>query len=193
VLIAQSRYQEAIRELQQSIRIRPTLEAYSNLGSAYFALRRFADAAQMYRQGLNLDDRDSVIWGNLGDALYWTPDGRAQSLDAYKKAITRAESKLQVNPRDATLLAFVATYKAMVGDRVSALSDLGRAIEFAPTNPEVRFRAALVYNQLGNKEETLSSLEKAIAMGYPASAIRDTPDFDHLRGNRRVQALLGKA
>lgn len=192
VRIAQGHYQESIQVLQQSIRIRPTLDAYSNLGSAYFAMRRFSDAAQMYRQGLNLDDRDSMIWGNLGDALYWTSDGRPQSFSAYNNAISRAKSKLQVNSRDGTLLAFVATYKAMVGDKVSALSDLGRAIELAPTNPEVRFRAALVYNQLGKTEETLSSLEKAVAMGYPASAIRDTPDFDHLRGNQRVKALLGE-
>ena len=41
-------------------------------------------------------------------------------------------------------------------------------------------------------EQTLSFLEKAIAAGYPPSAIRDTPDFDHLRDNPRVQILLKK-
>lgn len=192
LLIAQGRYPESIQELQHSIGIRPTLEAYSNLGGAYFALRRFADAAQMYRQGLNLDDRDSMIWGNLADALYWTPGQRTKSDPAYRNAISRAASKLKVNPRDATLLAFLATYQAMVGERASALADLDQAIELAPTDADVRFRAAIVYNHFAEVDKTLSALEKAVSLGYPASVIRDTPDFDHLHENARVQALFGK-
>ncbi len=190
--VAQGQYAKSIQALERSIEIRPTLEAYSNLGGAYFALRRFADAAQMYQQGLNLDDRDSLIWGNLGDALYWTPGRRTEAEAAYRKAISRAGSKLKINPRDATLLAFVGTYKAMVGDKVAALSDIQRAVELAPKDADVRFRAALVYNHFGDTGQTLSSLEKAVAAGYPPSAIRDTPDFDHLRDNHLVQALLKK-
>jgi tetratricopeptide (TPR) repeat protein len=192
LLVAQGQYSKSIQALERSIEIRPTLEAYSNLGGAYFSLRRFADAAQMYQQGLNLDDRDSLIWGNLGDALYWTPGRRTEAAAAYRKAISRASAKLKVNPRDATLLAFVATYNAMVGDKVAALSDVQRAVELAPTDADVRFRAALVYNHFGDTEQTVSSLQKAIAAGYPPSAIRDTPDFDHLRDNHLVQALLKK-
>lgn len=192
VFSLQGQYPEAIEILQRSIAIRPTLEAYSNLGGAYFALRRFADAAQMYQQGLNLNDRDSLIWGNLGDALYWTPGRRSEAAAAYRKAIAIAKSKLQVNPRDATLLSFVATYYAMLDEKAAALSNLQRARELAPADADVRFRAALVYNHLGNTEQTLSSLEKAVALGYPPAAIRDTPDFDHLRDSQRVRALLAK-
>ncbi|HUE52851.1 MAG TPA: protein kinase [Terriglobales bacterium] len=192
VLAAQGQYAQAIKILQRSIEIRPTLEAYSNLGTAYFASRNFADAAHMYTQGLSLDDRDSLIWGNLGDALYWTPGRRSEAAAAYRKAISLATAKLQVNPRDATLLAFLATYKAMIDDKIAAMADLQRAIELASADADVRFRAALVYNHFGDLERTLSSLEKAVALGYPAAAIRDTPDFDHVRGNQRVQALLAK-
>jgi eukaryotic-like serine/threonine-protein kinase len=146
----------------------------------------------MYQQGISLDDRDSLIWGNLGDALYWTPGRRSEAEPAYRNAISRATVKLQVNPRDGNQLAFRATYYAMVGDRPAATSDLQHALELAPADADVRFRAALVYNHFGETEETLSSLEKAVAAGYPASAIRDTPDFDSLHDNPRVQQLLKK-
>jgi serine/threonine protein kinase/Flp pilus assembly protein TadD len=192
VLTAQGQYSRSISVLQRSIEIRPTLEAYSNLGGAYFALRRFPEATRMYNQGLKIDDRDSLIWGNLGDALYWTAGRRTESAAAYGKAISLAAAKLEVNPRDATLLAFRSTYYAMVGDKTSAMSDLQRALELASADADVRFRAALVYVHFGDTEQALLSLEKAIAAGYPASAIRDTPDFDHLRDNHRVQALLRK-
>ena len=192
VLSAEGQYAEAIKTLQRSIEIRPTLDAYSNLGTAYFASRKFADAAQMYRQGLNLDDRDSLIWGNLGDALYWTPGRRAEAATAYRAAISRAGAKLQINPHDASLLAFLATYNAMIDNQAAAMADLKRALGLAPSDADVSFRAALVYNHFGDVERTISSLEKVVTLGYPASAIRDTPDFDHLRDNPRVQALLGK-
>jgi len=193
VLSADSNYAEAIKVLQRSLEIRPTAEAYSNIGTAYFALRKFGDAAQMYQQGLKLDDRDSLIWGNLGDALYWTPDRRSEAGAAYRKAIALAQAKLQVNPRDANLLAFVATYIAMTGKKDAAIADVQHAIELAPGDPDVRFRAALVYNRFGDIERTVASLEKAVAAGYPATAIRDTPDFDHLRDNSRIRAMLGKS
>jgi tetratricopeptide (TPR) repeat protein len=190
VLLTQGENSKAIHILDRSIEIRPTLEAYSNLGGAYFALRQFSDAAHAYEQGLKLDDRDSLIWGNMGDALYWTPGRRHEAESAYRKAISIASSKLQVNPRDATLLAFVATYHAMLEDRNSATTFVQHALELAPKDAEVSFRAALVYNHFGDTATTLSFLEKAIAAGYPAAAIRDTPDFDPLRDNPRVQALL---
>lgn len=193
VLAAHGDYAEAVKVLQHSIRLRPTLEAYNNLGGAYFALRKFQLAAEMYRQGLKIDDRDSLIWGNLGDALYWTPGRRGEDEAAYRKAISLSNTKLEVNPRDATLLAFLATYKAMIGEKSGAILDVQRALKLAPNDADVRFRAALVYNHFGDVASTVSSLEKAVAVGYPASAIRDTPDFDPLRGNPRIQALLAKA
>lgn len=192
VLLARGDYPKAIEALRRSIEIRPTLEAYSNLGGAYFALRKFADAAQMYKQGLSLDDRDSAIWGNLGDALYWTPGRRSEAEQAYRKAISVATAKLLVNPRDGNLLAILATYHAMVGENSAAASDLQRAVELAPADADVQFRAALVHNRFGETESTLTSLEKAVAAGYPSTAIRDTPDFDGLRDNPRIQKLLKK-
>lgn len=192
VFSAQGDYPQAIKMLQKSIEIRPTLEAYSNLGSAYFFLRKFADAAQMYQQGLRLDDRDSLIWGNLGDALYWAPSRRPEATAAYRKAISLGQAKLLINPRDANLLAFLATYKAMTGEKAAATADVQHAIDLAPSDADVHFRAALVYNHFDQVERTVASLEKAVAAGFPAAAIRDTPDFDHLRDNPRIQALLTK-
>jgi len=50
-------------------------------------------------------------------------------------------------------------------------------------------RAALVYNYLGDVDRCLSSLEKAVELGYARQVIRDTPDFDHLNGNARFKKL----
>jgi len=50
--------------------------------------------------------------------------------------------------------------------------------------------AAIVYNQLGDTDQCLASLEKAVAAGYSAEVIRDTPDFDHFHSNPRFRVLV---
>ncbi len=186
----QGKYSDAIEVLKRSIQVRPTLNAYVNLGTALFAQRHYSEAAEMYRQGLKLDDRDSLTWGNLGDALNWTPGRQEEAGAAYRKAISISNSQVEINPRDATALAYRATYHAMLGDKAEALSDAQQALALAPKDPEVNFRAALAYNQLGDTPKCLTSLEKAAASGYPLSTIRDTPDLDHLRNNPRFQKLF---
>ncbi len=192
VLVMQGKYVESLDILKHSISIRSTMEGYSNLGTAYFALRRFREAAEMYEAGIKLNPQDWMVWGNLGDALFWTQGRRLEAPSAYRKAISLATSKLQVNPRDATVLAFRGTYLVMAGDKREALLDVHRALDLAPRDPNVKFRAALVYDHVGQTEQCLSLLEQAVAIGYPASQIKDTPDFDHLRNNARIRALIDR-
>jgi len=187
--VAQGKYREALAPLEKSIEIRPNLEAFNNLGNAYFQLRRFSDAASAFQRGINLDDGDLLLWGNLGDALYWSAGNGAKATAAYEKAVAIGERKLQVNPKDTAVLAFLADYNAMSRHQQKAVEQIERAIALAPEDGEVRLRAAIVYNQLEDTERCLASLEKAVAVGYSADVIRDTPDFDHLHSNPRFRAL----
>ena len=186
--VAQGMYAKAIEFLNKSIEIRPNLEAFNNLGNAYFQLRRFSDAADAFQRGLTLDDSDWLLWGNLGDSLFWS-GRRSQAITAYQKAIAQAEKKLEVNPKDTLVLAFLADYNAMVRNQQKAIEKIDQALALAPADGEVRLRAAIVYNQLGDKERCLASLEKAVAVGYSVQAIKDSPDFDHMHEDPRFRAL----
>jgi tetratricopeptide (TPR) repeat protein len=186
----QGKYEEAIIESQKSIAIRPNLNAYLSLGTAYFGLRRYADAAATYEQGLKLDPKSYTNWGNLGDARYWTPGLRAKAPEAYSKAIELAGKKLQVTPRDETALSLQATYYAMLDNKPAALAALKKALAINPQNADLRFRAALVYNHFGDTDQTLKWIAKALEAGYPAKSIRDTPDFEGLKSDPRFDKAL---
>ena len=190
VYLLQGRYDDAITQLKRSIDLRPTVIAYTNLGSAYFSLRRFADAADSFQQGVKLDDRYWVNWGNLGDALYWTPGRRSEAAAAYRSAISLAQAKLDVNPRDADTRAIVASYYAMLGDRKQALKSLQEALELAPKDPDVAFRAAIVYMHAGDTERCLAWIKTAVDEGISRPSIRDLPDFDPLQSNPKFRALV---
>lgn len=186
----QGRYAEAIPLLEQSLRIRPTADARSNLATAYFQMRRYAEAAAHFEEALKLDEKNYLLWGNLGDAYYWAPGKRREAAGAYAKAIAQGEEKLRVNSHDAELLSSLAMYHAMRGEQQPALDDLGAALRLKPDNPDLLFNAGITYQQLGDTKRALDALEKAVAGGIAPAALRDTPNFDRLRDNPRFLRLI---
>jgi tetratricopeptide (TPR) repeat protein len=187
---AQGRYTDAIGMFQRSIAIRPTAAVYGNLGNSYFYLQRYPEAAGAYEEALKLSQSDYVLWWNLGDGYYWTPGKRAEAAEAYRQAISFGIKRLQVNPRDAYTLGVLAYCHAMLGERKPSLDYLQAGLKLAPEDSEMRFKAALVYNQFGDATNTLSWLKRALVSGLSVAVVRDTPNFDSLRPDPRFQELI---
>jgi serine/threonine-protein kinase len=190
ICVLQGRYAESIPLLQQSLSIRPTAEARSNLATAFFQMRRFPESASQFEEAVKLDEKDYQMWGNLGDAYFWSPGRRAESLIAYGKAIALGEDKLRVNPRDSEVLSYLAMYHAMREERMPALDNLDAALRLNPKSPDLLFNAGIVYQQLGDTPRALKALEKAVAGGISRATLSDTPNFDKLRSSRRFLKLI---
>jgi serine/threonine protein kinase/tetratricopeptide (TPR) repeat protein len=180
---------EATPAFEKSIALRPNYNAYSNIAVAYFRLRRYKQAAASFKEALALDASNYQIWGNLADAYYYGGDS-AQSVEPYKKAISMAEQQLKVNPRDQTILADLADYYSMLGDRKQALACLDRALELRQGDKELLFIAAVVYNQLHETGTALEWLGKALAAGYSRAAVQEASPLDNLHDNPTYQALM---
>lgn len=183
-------YQETVDALNKSIALRPSPEAYGNLGAAYFYMRRYSNSAESFEKALKIDPTDWQNWGSLGDTLFQIPARRSESRNAYQKAVDLAGKRLEVNPRDASVLAASADYFAMLDQQTQAKEHLARALQIAPADADVLFRAAILYNHFGDREKTLDCLAKAITAGYPRTVIRDTPDFDHLKDDAQFRAKV---
>ncbi len=180
---------EATRASEGSIAIRPSYMAYVNLGVAYFRLRRFDQAASNTEKALKIDATDYQAWGNLGDEYYYGGH-HDKAADAYKKAISMADDRLKVNPRDTDVLSDLSDYWAMLGDRRHALDYLDRSLAGKQKDKELLFQAALVYNQLRETGTALEWLSKALAAGYSKSVVSKAPGLDNLHDNPRYQALM---
>ena len=189
VLLYEGKDEEATRALEASIAIRPSYMAYENVGAAYFRLRKFDQAARNTQEALKLDNADYQTWGNLGDAYYYGGN-KVAAVDVYRKAISRADDKLKVNPRDADVLSDLARYWAMLGARTKALDYLDRSL-VGKNDKELLFAAALVYNQFRETGPALEWLSKALAAGFSKSVVSKAPDLDNLHDNPRYLALMG--
>jgi serine/threonine-protein kinase len=190
--ILQGRYSEAIEPLNQSLKIRKTGDGMSNLAMAYFQSKRYTDAAHSLEEATTLDAKNYEIWGNLGDAYYWAPGMRERAAGAYRKALEFGEEQRKINPRDAHMLSYLAEYHAMLGEKQKAQLRIGEAEKLAPRDPEVLYYAAMVYVQAGDQKKSLEKLERAVAAGYPAASVRDTPNFMVLEDDPRFRALISQ-
>jgi serine/threonine-protein kinase len=190
VRILEGKYAEAVPLLEQSLSIRSTADAYSNLGTAYFQMRRYAESAANFEEAVKLDPKNYVFWGNLGDAYYWTPGKRSEAAGAYGTAIALGKEKIRLNPRDAQLLSSLAMYYAMRGERKPALDNLDASLHLQPKSPDMLFNAGITYQQLGDTKRALDALEQAVSLGVSPEMLRDTPNFVALRENPRFVRLI---
>jgi hypothetical protein len=95
-----------------------------------------------------------------------------------------------VNPKDSYALGIMAICEAMLGEKRSALESLRKGLELTPADPEMLFKAALLYNHFGDVPQSLIWLKKTLANGFSPTTVRDTPDFDQLHANPQFQELL---
>lgn len=66
---ALKKYEAAIASLERAQALEPTADTAANLGVAYLAANRYADAERLLNQAVALNPRDAVAWYNLGIAL----------------------------------------------------------------------------------------------------------------------------
>src|SRR5262249_32494054 len=192
VYIFMGDYKNAIEVLQHAISLYPIREAYSNLGVAYFNLRRFDDSVKVLQNACTptMKSLDFDSCGNLARAYFWSPKNRDQALDIYRRAIGMAEENLEINPKNGDTHILMANYYAMLGDSSQAYKHLESALKLNPETPEYLAIAAVVHNQFGRKDDALKYLVKAREKGYSAAEIRASPEFDNLRDKARFQQLI---
>lgn len=187
-----TRYSDAIAPLKKSIVLRPTYAAYVNLGTAYFGLRDYKQAAIAYEEATNMDAKQYVTWGNLGEARYYS-GAKSEAMPAYRKATELAAEELKVNPHDTDVLGDLANYYSMLGQRDEALRYLEQALQYGRNDKQVLAVAAFVHNQLGETGLALEWLTKALQAGYPPENLRNQPGLQNLNGNPRFQELFSKS
>jgi tetratricopeptide (TPR) repeat protein len=183
-------FQSAAGALDESLKLEPTRSAYSNSGTVYYFLGRFADAARMYRKATEMASEDHRVWGNLADALYQMKASRPQAEHEYRHAIVLAERRVGVNSNDATTWIQLAFYYARVGELSRAAPCKARALALGADDVFVQYYAALIALEERNVEVALDALRRATELGYPTQMVRAAPEFSGFHEDDRFQHLM---
>lgn len=195
VLYQLGQVDEAIAMSMKSLQLRPSAEAYSNLGTIEFSRGRYVESAKYFEIAVELNPSRHVLWGNLGDACIMVSELRARALQAYRQALQLADREVLLNPRDADLHASSATYLQGLGEHARAVSEVEQARALAPDALDYLFLAALVYEAAGRREDALGAVAEAARKGYAPLEIKRHPQLARLREDTRfrlIQDLLDR-
>ncbi len=186
-------FSAAAGSYERSLALEPTRSAYSNLGTVYYFLGRYADAARVSGRATELAAEDHRVWGNLADALWQISSSRAEAQSDYRRASALAHRSLEVNPKDGLSWMQLAYYSARAGDSAPVAGYAQRALALDADDEYVHYYAALVALERGDANAAMDSLSRAVELGYPPQLIRAAPDFASLRGDARFRKLIGPA
>jgi serine/threonine-protein kinase len=183
---------DAAASLQRSLEIQETANAYTNLGTLRFYQGRFAEAAEAMQHAIRLDANKHVMWGNLADAYRWSPDKAVKAPAAYDRAIELVRQRLAVTPGDADLRSSLATYLVKQKRTEEALAEIRTALGGSSKKPDILFKAAIVFELGGRRDQAIRMLEDAVALGYPWKQIENDPELVSLRRDPRFHLLASK-
>jgi tetratricopeptide (TPR) repeat protein len=186
------RLNEARQAFEHAAAIQLDDDPFSNLGTIAWDQGRYADAVEMYRRALALDDHDYRVWGNLANAYEQLPDSQAQAESAYREAIRRAEADRAVNPRDDALLTDLGNYYVALGDTAQAREAVAQAAALDPEDGWTAFYLAVAYERLGEREEALRWIERAFAGGLTPEYVERTPALAALVRDPRYTDLVSR-
>src|SRR6056297_1849789 len=171
------RQEEAMDAFQKSLSIEPNYGAYSNLATMYFYDKEYSKAAEMYQEALALNDSDYSVWSFLSSAYKQSsPPKMEEFMHATRRAKEMAEKQLEVNPRNPAVLADLASFELGLGDSESAERTLKRASDMQPVDVNLQVRIGMLYENIGNRDDALNWIEKAIENGFPAGQLLENSD-----------------
>jgi len=185
------RYDEAIREFEEGIRLNPYLfDGYYYFARTAFACGDMGRAAELFRLAMQLrqdDFQSPMLLGTTMRALGREHD----ALEPVRTGIRRAEQILVLNPQDGRALSLGAG--ALVGDGQPerALAWARKAIELYPDDTSALVNIACVHARLDQKGEALDALEIVSTRGCgKRDWIEHDPDYINLHGEPRFHRLL---
>jgi serine/threonine protein kinase/Flp pilus assembly protein TadD len=185
------RYAEARQEFEAAIRLDPNLfEARYLYGRACMAEGRLEEAARLFAEASRLrpEDYQALL---LGAAVLAGLGRKAESEVSYRRGVQAAEAYLKLYPDSARALYLGATGWCQLGERARALEWARRALAVDPDESMTLYNVACVYSLLGQTEDAIDTLSRAVERGYTHKAwIQNDADFKPLHGHPRFQALL---
>jgi len=192
-LSLRKQYDEAREEFETAIRLNPKLfEGYYFYGRACFAEGRLEDAVRLYERAHEVLPEDYQTVSLLA-STYAGLGRREDASRADLNALQLIKHHIELYPDDARALYFGAAAFSHFGDNTQAREWLQRALAVDDEDPAVLYNVGCVYALLGEGDEAMTCLEKAVKMGFgQIEWIENDTDLASLRSLTRFQDLLAR-
>ena len=177
-LFSKGKQDDAIKEYQEAIRSDPMLAAaHNNLGSTYFAARRFEEAAAAFRRACELDSDYGQAFFNL--ALAQLKLGHEKEANETLDAALRAyNSAGETHLKAGRLKEAEEAFRGM--------------LQIDPEYAPALMRLGLVYNDAGRYEEAAQNVRR-VAEREPGNALAHQILAEALYGEQKYEEAAASA
>lgn len=163
---------EALREQQDSL----SRSMISNIGTTYYNLGCFEEAAMFQQQAAALAPNDHTVMGRLAESCRFV-EGRSDSArQLWRRAIELAES----SPNQASWYThgLLAVYRAHVGEFEGAARHLAIMWSLAPEASIAYFFEAIVLSASGDDAGAQAKVRQSLEHGFPPALMTTDPDLN---------------
>lgn len=182
-LLVMARFDEAIAEGKRAQELDPfSLIINADLGYDYIYARRYDQAIEQLRKTIEMDQSFYYAHRLLGQAY--------ELKGSFPEAFAEYQTAKRISD-DPLVLAFLGHAFAASGQRDEALKTLNQLTEISRQRYVSAYSVAMVYAELGEKDQALNWLEK----GYQERAtkmafLKIDPFFDNLRSDPRFADMV---
>jgi tetratricopeptide (TPR) repeat protein/TolB-like protein/predicted Ser/Thr protein kinase len=191
VYLRQGKWSEAIPQFQKALSIAPDSPTYSNVGTAYFLLKRYDESTRMFEKATEMTPNDEALFANLGDAYRWSGHSD-KATAAYDRAISLAFQSLQVNPRSASTMGDLALCYAKKGDTRNALQYIQQARSIDSGDVQLMYSEVQVKAMVAKPEDAVKALKVALEKGYNAQEAWNDPELQKLQALPQFSQLVNE-
>ena len=163
------RYKDARKSFEHAIHAnREYADAYNNLGVVYYENKKYSTAVKEYEKAVARDNTSASFYSNLGAAYF--------CLRQYDPAVAAYEHALQLDPQ-----VFQRTSRTGVQAQLPSPSD----------RAHYDYTVAKLYAKLGNADQSLEYLRKAMEDGYKdMKRVYTDVEFADVRKDKRFTELM---
>lgn len=138
---------EAMREFLSAIRLKPSSEAYNDIGYMLLSQRRYEEALRAYEEALKLDPEMALA--RQGKATVYVELGLlSQKEGRYQEALEQYKEALLLDPRQPAAYNNVGTLLFLQARWKEAAQFFRRALELRPAYPEARDNLQKTHEEL---------------------------------------------
>ena len=171
-LLRQRRFAEALARYREALAIAPDyVRALAGMGEALLLLERYAEALAALERALALEPEPAP-----SGLLHQLMGRAALGLGHPPAAAEHLEGALELNPRDAVALDYLALIRFQQQRYAAALELYRRAVELNPDNAQTHANIGAALYYLERIDEAVRSLEHALSLDPTLKMARDARD-----------------
>jgi len=177
IQLGQGNYNSAVKTFTQAIKIHPSANNWSNLGTAQFYSRNYSESVNSFSEAVTKEPKNFLLWYNLGDAYRWSK-APSEAISAYQKSLELLEIKITKEPNKRQNKTFKAVLLAKMDFCELAVEEFEKIDSISDS-----YTMTLVAQMYAICKRPLPAIDwinKATQKNYPLQSIKDEPELSEL-------------